>query len=497
MEANAETITEMPLDELRKVRIQKMESLKANGIDPYPPGPFSKSASTEVKSWEVGRPASVAGRIMRQRIMGSIAFLELADESGAIQVVLSKKDLAETDSKGFKFWTEHLDLGDIIGVDGARFDTNTGEPSVKASKVTFLSKALLPLPDKFKGLTDDETRFRKRYLDILLNAEVKDMLMKKAKFWNSIRGFLMERGFLEVYTPVLEITTGGGDAKPFKTHHNALDLDVFLRISNGELWQKRLMVAGLEKTFEIGRQFRNEGMSPEHLQEYDQMEFYWAYANFEMGMALVEDLFKHMAQETFGTLQFTLHRHDKSFEIDLSKKWERYDYTETIKTLTGIDITTATLPEIEQRLKELQVAYSTKGWNLGRAIDTLWKWCRKQIPGPGFLINEPVSVSPLAKRKADTPHLTERFHVIIAGSELGNGYSELNDPIDQAGRFAEQQKMRDAGDEEAQMSDHEFVEALEHAMPPTCGFGLSERVFSFLLNKPIREVQTFPLMKPR
>jgi lysyl-tRNA synthetase class 2 len=307
----------------------------------------------------------------------------------------------------------------------------------------------------------------------------------------------MQRGFLEVYTPVLEITTGGGDARPFKTHHNALDMDVYLRISNGELWQKRLMVAGLEKTFEIGRQFRNEGMSPEHLQEYDQMEFYWAYANFAMGMELVEELFKHMAQETFGTLQFSLQRQDRTFEIDLSKQWERYDYTETIKNFTGVDISSATLPDIERRLKELQVAYSPKGWNVGRAVDTLWKWCRRQIPGPGFLINEPVSVSPLAKRKADAPHLTERFHVIIAGSELGNGYSELNDPIDQAGRFAEQQAMRDAGDEEAQMSDDEFVEALEHAMPPTCGFGLSERVFSFLLNKPIREVQAFPLMKPR
>ena len=359
-----------------------------------------------------------------------------------------------------------------------------------------LSKALALLPDKFKGLQDEETRLRKRYLDIMLNSEARDMLLKKSKFWNSIRNYLLERKFVEVYTPALEVTTGGGDARPFKTHHNALGLDVCLRISMGELWQKRLMVAGMEKTFEIGRQFRNEGMSPEHLQEYDQMEFYWAYANFELGMQLVEDLFKHMAQETFGTLKFSIDRHGQKFEIDLGKKWERYDYTETIRSLSGVDITTATLAEIEARLRELGVEYSAAGWNLGRATDSLWKWCRRQIEGPGFLINEPVVVSPLAKRKADAPHLTERFHVLIAGSELGNGYSELNDPVDQAERFAEQQRMRDAGDEEAQMSDHEFIEALEHAMPPTCGFGMSERVFAFLLNKPIREIQTFPLMRP-
>jgi lysyl-tRNA synthetase class 2 len=226
------------------------------------------------------------------------------------------------------------------------------------------------------------------------------------------------------------------------------------------------------------------------------MEFYWAYANYELGMQLVEDLFKHMAQETFGTLVFSLDRHGQKFEIDLGRKWERYDYTETIKSYTGVDITTASLSDIEKKLKELHVAFDPKGWNMARAIDSLWKCCRRQIGGPGFLINEPVAVSPLAKRMPGRPDLTQRFHVLIAGSELGNGYSELNDPIDQAERFAEQQRLRDAGDEEAQMSDDDFVEALEHAMPPTCGFGLSERVFSFLLNKPVRECQIFPLMKP-
>jgi lysyl-tRNA synthetase class 2 len=429
--------------------------------------------------------------------MENIAFLQIVDATGSIQVVLSKKDMAEADEHGFDFWTKHLDLGDIIGVTGVRFDTNTAERSVKAHTLTLLSKALLPLPDKFRGLQDEETRLRKRYLDILLNNDVREMLLKKSIFWNSIRTFLMKRGFVEVYTPVLEVTTGGGDARPFKTHHNALDLDVYLRISNGELWQKRLMVAGLEKTFEIGRQFRNEGMSPEHLQEYDQMEFYWAYANYELGMELVEELFKDMAQNTFGTLRFTMDRQGKSFDIDLGKAWERYDYTETIKRLTGVDITSASLSEIEGKLQELHVPYSPQGWNITRAIDSLWKWCRRQLAGPGFLVNEPVSVSPLAKRKSEASHLTERFHVIIAGSELGNGYSELNDPVDQAERFAEQQRLRDAGDEEAQMSDLDFVEALEHGMPPTCGFGLSERVFSFFLNKPIRECQTFPLMKPK
>ena len=356
-----------------------------------------------------------------------------------------------------------------------------------------LSKALRPLPDKWKGLQDDEKRLRQRYLDILLNPDVREMIYKKDKFWNAVRFFMKARHFVEVQTPVLEVTPGGGDARPFLTHHNALDLELKLRISMGELWQKRLMVAGFEKTFEIGRQFRNEGMDAEHLQDYEQMEFYWAYANFEWGMELVRELFLYVARETFGTLQF----HIGDFDVDLDAEWGRFDYAQTIREHTGIDIFDASLETMTARLDQIGVAFQRKGFNRSRAIDNLWKYCRKRISGPGFLVNEPVEISPLAKKSPDDPRVVQRFHVILAGSELGNGYSELNDPLDQAERFAAQQKLRDEGDEEAQSADQDFVEALEYGMPPTVGFGMSERVFAFLMNLSMRDCQIFPLVRPR
>ncbi len=355
-----------------------------------------------------------------------------------------------------------------------------------------LAKALVPLPEKWHGLQDIEEKLRKRYLDILFNPEVKEMIKKRAIFWNSMREFLIEKGFLEVETPVLEVTTGGADAKAFETHHNALDLDVFLRISTGELWQKKLMVAGFEKTFEIGRQFRNEGMDAEHLQDYTQMEFYWAYADYHMGMEMVEEMYKYVAKKTFGTLKFKI----KGFEVELGKKWEKYDYATIISKETGVNIAEASLAEMEKALQKLKVDYDKKGFNKTRAIDNLWKYCRKNIEGPGFLIHLPIEVSPLAKKDEKDPKKVQRFQVIFAGSEMGNGYSELNDPIDQAERFTDQQRLRDKGDEEAQRYDADFIEALEYGMPPTCGFGLSERVFSFLVDKPAREAQIFPLMRP-
>jgi lysyl-tRNA synthetase class 2 len=421
--------------------------------------------------------------------MGNLAFLQIQDEFGKIQLVLNKKEFKQD----YKFWTKNLDLGDFIGADGERFDTKKGERSVLARKLTLLSKSVNPLPDKHKALQSEEEKLRKRYLDIIYNPEIKEMIYKKDKFWNSVRDFMKQKGFTEVETPTLETTAGGADAAPFQTHHNALDIDVYLRISMGELWQKRLMVAGLEKTFEIGRQFRNEGMDSEHLQDYTQMEFYWAYQNFEEGMKLTEELFKDIAKKTFGKTQFKI----RGFEIDLDKEWERYDYRETVKEMTGVDILKADLNEMEDKLKELKVEYDKKGLNKARAIDNLWKYCRKNIAGPGFLINEPLEVSPLAKKSQENPNFVERFHVIIAGSELANGYSELNDPIDQKERFQAQQKLRDEGDEEAQMYDEDFVEALEYGMPPTCGFGMSERVFAFFMDKPMRECQIFPLMKPK
>ena len=306
-----------------------------------------------------------------------------------------------------------------------------------------------------------------------------------------MRSFLIKRGFLEVETPVLENSAGGASATPFATHHNAMNIDVFLRISMGELWQKKLMVAGYPKTFEIGRQFRNEGMDAEHLQDYSQMEFYWAYANYEDGMNLVEEMYKEIAKEVYGKTKFKFGEH----EFDLAKKWERIDYAETIKKMTKVDIFKAADKEIKEKLDELHVEYER---NACRAtmIDALWKFCRKKIPGPAFLIGTPVEVSPLAKRNPKDPRTVERFQPILAGSEVGNGYSELNDPFDQEERFIEQQKMKEAGDITAQSHDLEFVEALKYGMPPTCGFGVSERLFAFLEGKPIRETVIFPLMKP-
>lgn len=477
------------LENLRADKLKKLETFKAAGIEPFPPGPFEKQCTQEVLAQPLGASVRVAGRIMLFREMGNITFLHLQDERGRVQVVINKSKLVDQE---YKLWVRNLDLGDFIGVDGERFDTNKGEQSVLAHSLTLLTKSLLPLPDKHKGLEAEETRLRKRYLDLLLNQDVRDIVYKRDRFWNSMREFLKGRGFLEVYTPVLETTTGGADARPFITHHNALDIDVYLRISTGELWQKRLMVAGFEKTFEIGRQFRNEGIDAEHLNDYTQMEFYMAYANYQQGMALVEEMYKHIAHETCGTLKFQI----GEFEVDLGKPWERYEYVPTIEKMTGINVLDTDLPTVEKKLKELNVQYDKKGFNLTRAIDTLWKWCRRQIPGPGFLIDEPVAVSPLAKRKPSNSVLTERFHVLIAGSEVGNGYSELNDPIDQAERFEEQERLRQAGDEEAQMADYDFIEALEYGMPPTCGFGVSERLLWFLLNKNGRDCQTFPLMRP-
>jgi lysyl-tRNA synthetase class 2 len=297
---------------------------------------------------------------------------------------------------------------------------------------------------------------------------------------------------MEVDTPILENTAGGAEAKPFITHYNAYDTDVYLRISP-ELWLKRLMVAGFPKVFEIGRNFRNEGADAEHLQDYMMMEFYWAYADYKDGMKFVEEMYKHIAKETFGTLKFKI----KGFEIDLGKKWEIYDYVETIKKMTKVDVLTVKLKDVEKKLQDLKVEYDKKGFNLNRAIDALWKYCRKQIGGPGFLINVPVMMEPLAKRMEKKDGLVERFQVILAGSEMGKGFSELNDPLDQLDRFTEQVKLREEGDEEAQMMDGEFVEALEYGMPPTCGFGFSERLFSFLSDKPMRECQIFPFMKPK
>jgi len=486
------------LKRFREQRLRKIDELRARDIDPYPPGPVEKVAATVALALPNGTPVTVAGRVMLFRLMGNIAFLQLRDESGNIQIMLSRHTIEGEDRHGdYKFLVYCLDVGDIIAVDGERFETKTGEQSVNAQRVTFLAKSLLPLPDKHAGVADPDVLLRKRYLDILLNDDVRDMIYKKARFWRSIREYLEQQGFVEVQTPALELTTGGADARPFVTYHNYLGVDVRLRISMGELWQKRLLVAGLEKVFEIGRQFRNESQSREHLNDYDQMEFYWAYADYEAGMKMVEDLFRYMAVQTFGKLAFQLHRNGRRHDIDLEQQWTRYDYVDTVERLSGMNVLAASTENITAKLDQLGVAYESDGLNRARVVDALWKYCRRQLSGPGFLVDEPVDVSPLAKRHPRNPALVQRFHVIIAGSELGNGYGELNDPVDQAERFAEQERLRAGGDEEAQMTDNDFVEALQYGMPPACGFGMSERVFAFFMDKSVRECQIFPLLKPQ
>lgn len=483
------------LEEIRNTRLQKLELLQKEGMEAYPALSHREFSLAEVieqfENFESEKKEiTIAGRIMSLRAQGGLIFFHLFDGTAKFQGLIKQEEI---EAKLWDLFNNAVDIGDFIEIKGTVFTTKRGEKTLAVSSWRMLTKSLLPLPEKWHGLQDVDERFRKRYLDILMNQGERDLIIKKARFWQSMREFLIKENFLEVETPILENKTGGADARPFITHHNALDIDVYLRISAGELWQKRLMVAGFPKIFEIGRIFRNEGMSAEHAQDYTQMEFYWGYADFNKGMDLVERLYKYVAEQTFGTLKFTI----GNFEIDLGKKWEHFDYSETIKKYTTIDISKPDLSEIETKLQELNIHYDKKGWNINRAIDTLWKYCRKQIGGPGFLINIPTFLSPLAKIVENNKNIVQQFQPLIAGSELGKGYSELNDPIDQAKRFIEQDSLRKAGDEEAQMNDEEFVEALEYGMPPTCGFGISERLFAFLANKPIRETQIFPLMRPK
>lgn len=424
---------------------------------------------------------------MSSRGQGALVFFDLYDGSAKFQAVIK---LPESGEEAHAFYTNYVDIGDFIEVSGSLFITRSGQQSLQVSNITMLSKSLLPLPDKFHGLQDEELRMRERYLDILTNPELRELFEKKAKFWDLVRKFLKEKGFLEVDTPTIEVTTGGAEARPFKTHHNDFDLPVYMRISIGELWQKRLMASGFPRTFEIGKAYRNEGSSPDHVQEFMNCEFYMAYADYKDGMKLVEELYRTVANEVFKTTSFTTRGHT----FDLADEWKHIDYREEILRQTAVDVESATDEEIAQKLQLLQVKYD--GANRERLTDTLWKYCRKHISGPAFLINHPLLVVPLAKANSDGK-TAQVFQPILAGSEIGRGYSELNDPIDQRARFMKQQELLAGGDEEAMMTDFDFVEMLEHGMPPTCGFGFGERLFAFLADKPIREVQMFPLVKPK
>ena len=484
-------INENDYSEQARIRREKLAELTENGESPYLITKYEINSNTkqileDFDSFE-GKEVKLAGRLMSKRNMGKANFINIADFHGTIQAYVRMEEVGEQKYADFKKW----DIGDIVGILGKVFKTKTGEISIHAQDLELLSKSLSPLPEKFHGLKDPEIRFRHRYLDLIVNSDQKQLFVKKQLFWNTIRNFLSEKGFLEVETPVLEVTSGGAAATPFKTHHNALDIDVFLRISMGELWQKKLLVAGFDKTFEIGRQFRNEGMSYEHLQDYTQMEFYWAYADCSDGMELIKEMYRKVTGVVMGCSKFI----SRGFEIDMDKEWVLYDFETVIKEKFGIGIYESDIKQIKDKLDELNVAYDPKQ-NYWRLIDVLWKEARRELSGPGFLVGQPVQLNPLPKRKKEDPRKADQIQVIIAGSEIGNGYAELNDPVDLENRFKEQREMGNVGDTEAHSHDQDFIEALCYGMPPAFGFGVSERLFSYMMDKPMRECVLFPLMKP-
>ena len=476
-----------PLDKLKKIRLEKLEKIKKLGVDPYP-AKSNKKDTIEVCLKSQGKTVSTAGRIMAIRGHGGSSFMDLVDQSAKIQIFFSNSQLSNLNSQLLPL----LDIGDFIQVEGEVKKTQAGEITIFVSSFKLLTKSLRQIPSSFYGLKDVETRLRKRYIDLVANPQVKELFTKKAKFWQSVRQFLTDNGFLEVETPALEAIPGGADATPFITHHKALDTDYYLRISL-ELYQKRLLVGGFEKIFEIGKIFRNEGIDAEHLQDYLQMEFYWAYADYEDLMKFVEDYYRYIVKETFGSTKTMRGKH----ELDWGRDWKKVEYTDAFKQETGMDLLRN--PKVEDLYKLAQKVGAAPAKNLkeARLIDLIYKkTVRPKIIQPSLLVNHPVVVSPLAKRDDKNPRVVQRIQVLAAGTEVGNGWSELNDPQDQEQRFQEQQEMRKAGDQEAQMHDRDFVEALEYGMPPAAGFGLSQRFFAVLVDKPIRETVFFPVVKP-
>ena len=483
------------LSDLRDERLKKIARLKELGLEPYPSSAVKEHSNREIhdnfEKFE-GKTATLSGRIMSWREHGKITFADLQDQSGTIQLYIHADDLQSTNATTKTIGFEDLnllDIGDFIQATGTITKTRRGEVSLQPTQIKLLTKSLRPLPDKWEGMTDPEQIYRRRYLDLVMNPDRREMFERKARFWDINRQFIKEQGFMEVETPILEHVTGGADARPFLTHHHALDQDFFLRISP-ELYLKRLIGGGFEKVFVLGPNFRNEGIDEEHLQEYYAIEWYWAYADYRQNMALVRDMFRHMAQEVWGKTEFTRGR----LTFDLADDWQEIDYAEVIKERFGIDIFKDSDDKMANVLKKEKVRLDGT-MTRNRLVDNLWKLIRKTLSGPAFLINEPKFMSPLAKSKLDNPALTERFHVVIAGSELGNGYSELNDPLDQLARFREQQAARDAGDHESQMLDIDYVEMLEYGMPPTSGYAHSERAFWLLEGVSARGGTLFPQMK--
>lgn len=478
------------ISDYRDERLRKLAELKELGINPYPAHSNRNTKISDILEHfdqYDQKTVIIAGRIVAIRSFGKLAFVKLRDYFGEVQLFMKQEgEVAKglISVKNLKL----LDLGDFVEAEGMVGKSQTGEISVFTNAVRLLTKSLRPLPGR-DGFTNKEERYRRRYVDMNVNPEVRERLVRRSIFWQATRDFMNQHGFIEINTPILEHTTGGADATPFVTHMDALDEDFYLRISQ-ELPLKRLLGAGFEKVYDIGPRFRNEGVDDEHLPEHIAFESYSAFEDYNDGMDFYEEMIKYIAKRTWGTLKFNV----GGFEIDLDQKWPHIKYADLIKQHFDIDVFQPERTKIEQILKsngvEIKPNQSTP-----RLIDNLWKLIRKKSGGPFWLIEEPLSLSPLAKISPENPLVTERFHPIIAGTEMGNGYSELNDPLDQLARFEEQQSMRDQGDSEAQMLDTDFVEMLEYGMPPACGWGNSERNFWLLEGVSGREAVPFPIIK--
>jgi len=479
------------INDEREVRIKKLQDLRDAGINPYP----AKSTRTHTVGESLAQPhetsVTITGRIITKREMGKLIFCHMRDESGDVQIVLKQGDI---EKELFKLFEKKIDIGDIIQITGDRFQTQKGEESILVTSFTLLSKTLRPLPDKFHGLHDEEARYRKRYLDFLTNKEQRSKIEIRANLTRYIREFLHEKGFLEIETPMLETIASGAMAKTFDTHLNAFDLPVHLRICIGELWQKRLLVGGFEKTFEIGRAFRNEGVDHQHNPEFTMLEYYWAYADYEDNMNMHEEMLPFVIQKSIGTLVVEY----EGNTIDFTPSYKRITFRDAVLEHSGIDINE------HDSLEELKQVMDKKGLETegevdhGKLLDSLYKQTtRPKIIQPTFVLNYPASLKPLAK-KAEDPRYTEMFQLVVSGFELSNSYTELNDPIDQRERFEGQAHAKAEGDEEAMAYDYDYVEALEHGMPPATGTGIGIDRFTALItgSHTIREVTAFPLMKP-
>ncbi|MGI6649968.1 MAG: lysine--tRNA ligase [Bacillota bacterium] len=482
------------LNELLRVRRDKLNELYAQGINPYG-GRFLVTHKAEeiLKNFDQleDLPTIIAGRLMAKRTHGKASFGNLQDLTGQIQIYVRKDHVGEDNYELFS----RLDLGDIIGVEGTIFRTRRGEISVSARKITILAKSLRPLPEKWHGLKDVDLRYRQRYLDLIVNPEVKQVFIKRNRLIQSIRQQLDELGFLEVETPMMQTIAGGAAARPFITHHNALNMDLYLRIAP-ELFLKRLLVGGLERVFEINRNFRNEGISTKHNPEFTMVEMYQAYADYRDMMELAEKLVSKAAQEVAGTMVISYQGHT----INLTPPWKRLSMLEAIEKYVGIDFSKAqTDAEAREMAKHLDLAIdnkATKGTVVFEVFDAL---VEPKLVQPTFITNHPIEVSPLAKRNAEDPNYTDRFEFFIAGREMGNAFSELNDPIDQRERFLKQVEQRAAGDQEAHMMDEDYVQALEYGMPPAGGMGIGiDRLVMLLTDSAsIRDVILFPTMRPK